>query len=114
MPGTRLGPAGGEHGVAGDVDGLLADLHHAAHHDVVDDRRVDAGALDERVQRLGGEVDRMPVLQLAVAPAERCADGIDDHCVRHGNSLEDSDRIQLCAVDRSLQRRRPELKPEHP
>ena len=34
-----LRPAGGEHGVAGDVHALLADLHHAAHDDVVDERR---------------------------------------------------------------------------
>ena len=76
--GHLLRPAGGEDGVAGDVHALLADLHHAAHHDVVDDRRIDAGAVDERLERLGGEVDRVPVLELAVALAERGADGFDD------------------------------------
>ena len=77
--GHDLGPAGGEHGVAGDVEALLADLHHAAHHDVVDDAGIEAGAVDERLQRLGGEVDGVPVLELAVALAERGADGVDDH-----------------------------------
>ena len=48
---------------------LLADLHHAAHDDVVDERRVEVVALGERLQHLGGQVDRVPVLQLAVALA---------------------------------------------
>ena len=39
VDGTDFGPAGGEHGVATDVERLLADLHHAAHDDVVDDGR---------------------------------------------------------------------------
>ena len=85
--GDVLRPAGGEHGVAGDVDALLADLHHAAHDDVVDERRVDAGAVDERLQRLRGEVDGVPVLELAVALPERCADGFDDHGGGHPASL---------------------------
>ena len=84
VPGTVSGQPGREHGVAGDVDRLLAHLHHAAHHDVVDDARVDAVAIDERFQRLGGEVDRMPVAKLAVALAQRRAHGVDDHSVAHG------------------------------
>ena len=67
--GHRLGEAGGEHGVAADVDALLADLHDAAHDHVVDERGVEVVALDERLERLGGEVDGVPVLQLAVALA---------------------------------------------
>ena len=41
----RLGPTGGEHGVAADVERLLTDLHDAAHDDVVDDRGVEVVAL---------------------------------------------------------------------
>ena len=95
-----LGPAGGQHGIAADVGGLLAHLHDAAHDDVVDERRVEAGAVDQCLHRLGGQVDRMPVLQLAVATAERRADGIDDDCGGHG---------QQSAV-----RRVGHLKPERP
>ena len=108
-----FGPARREHRVAGDVGRLLADLHHTSHDDVVDHRRVEARALDEGVQRLGREVDGMPVLQLPVPPAERCPDRIHDHCVRHGNSLEDSDRpscvrwIGVCIAARL------QPKPEH-
>ena len=76
--GHVLGPAGGEHGVAGHVRRLLTDLHDTAEHDVVDDRRVDPVAILQRRQRLGGEIDRMPVLQLAVAFPQRGAHGVDD------------------------------------
>ena len=103
-----LGPAGGEHGVAGDVHALLADLHHAAHDDVVDDRRVDAGAVDERLQRLGGEVDRVPVLELAVALPERGADGLDDHGGGHRPSLlPNVPATQTGGLLRVLESRRP-------
>jgi hypothetical protein len=44
----RLGEPGGEHRVAGDVEGLLAGLRHAAADDVVDLARVDPGPLDQR------------------------------------------------------------------
>ena len=44
--GHRLGPAGGQHGVAADVERLLADLHDAAHDHVVDQGRVEVVALD--------------------------------------------------------------------
>ena len=45
---------------------------------------IEVVALDERLERLGGEVDRVPVLELAVALAERRADGVDDDGGGHG------------------------------
>ncbi len=45
--GHGLGEAGAEERVAGDVDGLVADLGDGAGDDVVDSRRVDSGAGDE-------------------------------------------------------------------
>ena len=81
--GHRLGPAGGEHGVAADVERLGADLHDAAHDHVVDQGGVEVVALDERLERLGGEVDRVPARELAVALAAGGADGVDDDCGGH-------------------------------
>ena len=46
--GHRLGPAGGEHGVAADVEALVADLHDAAHDHVLDQGGVEVVALGER------------------------------------------------------------------
>ncbi len=76
--GHGLGEPGREHGVAADVGGLLADLHDAAHDHVVDQLGIDLVALDERLQRLGGEIDGVPVAQLAVALSASGTDGIDD------------------------------------
>ena len=80
----RLGEAGGEHRVAADVRGLLADLHDAAHDHVLDQLGIELVALDERLQRLGGEIDGVPVAQLAVALAPSGADGVDDDGGAHG------------------------------
>src|SRR5580704_15067268 len=49
-PGHRQRPAGREHGVAGDVEGLLADLADAAPNDVVHHLRVHPGPLGEGVE----------------------------------------------------------------
>ncbi len=78
-----FGPAGGEHGVAADVERLLTDLHHAAHDDVVDHCGVEVVALGEGLQYVRCQLDGVLVLQLAVALAARCADGVDDHCFGH-------------------------------
>src|SRR5690606_15608688 len=86
--GHRLGPPGGEHGVATDVQRLLADLHHATHDDVVDERRVEIVALDERLEHVGGEVGGVPVLEASVAPSTGGPYGVDDHGVGHGGSLD--------------------------
>ena len=51
-PGTDSGHPADEHGVAGDVEGLLADLADAAPDDVVHDLRVHPGALGERVEHV--------------------------------------------------------------
>jgi len=80
----RLGPAGGQHRVAPDVERLRPDLHHAAHDDVVDERGVEIVALGERLEGLGGEVDRVPARELSVALASGGADGVDDDCGGHG------------------------------
>ena len=44
-------------------------------------------ALLQRPEYLGGEVDRMPSLELAVALPERRADGVDDDRGGHARSL---------------------------
>ena len=80
----RLGPSGGQHRVATDVERLLAHLHDAAGDDVVDERRVEVVARLEGLERLGGQVDGVPVAELAVALAAGGADGVDDHGGGHG------------------------------
>ena len=84
VPTDRLGEAGRERRVATDVDGLVADLHDAAHDHVLDERRVEAVAVDERLERVRREVDGVDVLELAVAASERGADGVDDDGGGHG------------------------------
>ena len=44
---------------------------------------VEVVALDERLEGLGGEVDRVPARELAVALAAGGADGVDDDCGGH-------------------------------
>ena len=84
--GHRLGPAGGEHGVAADVERLLGDLHDAAHDHVVDQCRVELVALGHRLEGLGGQVDGVPAAELPVALPAGGADGVDDDCGGHGVS----------------------------
>ena len=62
---------------------LVTDLHDAAHDHVLDQRRVDARALDEGLERVRGQVDGVGVRELAVAAAERAADCVDDDCGGH-------------------------------
>ncbi len=59
--GDRLWKRGCEHHVATYVEALLADLPDAADDDVVDRRRVDPRALDERVEYGRAQIDRVPV-----------------------------------------------------
>ena len=54
-----LGQAGREPAGAGDVAGLRADRVDAAEDDVLDGRRVDVGALDERLEHVRAEVGRV-------------------------------------------------------
>ncbi len=46
--------------------------------DVVDPLGIDAGAVDQGLQRVGQQVGRVPVGQGALALADRRADGVDD------------------------------------
>ena len=82
--GDRLGPARRQHGVAADVEGLLGDLHDAAHDHVVDQGRVQLVALRHRLEGLGGQVHGVPVAELPVALSAGGPDGVDDHCGGHG------------------------------
>jgi hypothetical protein len=87
--GRGLGPAGVEHGGAGDVGALLADRRDAAEDDVVDLRGVEAVAVAQGLQHLGGEAQRGDLVQRAVllALAARGADRIVDVGVGHGELL---------------------------
>ena len=69
VAGTVSGNPAAEHGVAADVQRLGAGLHDAAHDHVVDECGVEVVALDERLERLGGQVDRVPTREGAVALA---------------------------------------------
>ena len=80
--GHRLGEAGGEHGVAGDVEGLLADLGHGAADDVVDLGRgrcrcARRGRAARAASRSTGWTPASAPVGLPF-PIGR-ADGVDDH-----------------------------------
>ena len=92
--GDRLGPTGGEHGVAADVERLLTDLHDAPHDHVVDEFGVEVVALLEGLEHLGSEGGGMPVLELSVALAAGGADGVDDDGFGHGSLL-----LFACSMD---------------
>ncbi len=57
--GDRLGETGGQHRCAADVGRLIADLADASGYHVVDERRVEPGALDEGSQRRTEQVHRV-------------------------------------------------------
>src|SRR5438552_1722700 len=81
-----LREAGGERRVAADVQTLLADFADAAHDHVLDQGGIDAGTLDERPQRLRGEIDGVDGVERSglLAAPERRADGVDDDGFTHG------------------------------
>jgi hypothetical protein len=81
--GNRVGPTRCENRVASDVQGLLANLHHASHDDVIDASWVDTRALDEGVHHLGCKINWVPVLEASVALAQWTADCVDDYCGGH-------------------------------
>ena len=84
-PVTRR-PVGGEHGVAGDVGALLADLGDAADDHVVDGRR-DAAALGEAVEGLRQQLLGVDVRERALAGlalAARRPDRVEDVGFGHG------------------------------
>ena len=70
---------GGQDGVAGDVGRLFAHLHHAAHDHVIDQSRVDAGAVNDLIQHAAtqiGGVDAGKPAALAAACGARSGDDI--------------------------------------
>ena len=74
-------------GVAGDVDGLLAGLHHVPEDDVFDQPGLDAGAVDQLLQHHGSQDDRVEVFELAVALAHGGTNGFDDDHFAHAQTL---------------------------
>jgi len=70
-------------GVARDVVGLFAGLHHAAHDHVLDLVGGGAGALDQRIEHGSGEIGRMPAGEPASLAAARGSGGGDDIGLGH-------------------------------
>ncbi len=87
-PGTDCGQPAAEHGAAGDVERLLADLADAAPDHVVDLGRVgQPGALRERVEHVRRQVHRVNPGQRAVPLSYRRPNRRHDHRVAHGAAL---------------------------
>ena len=80
----RVGQAGAQPRVAGDVRPLLAGLRHAAADHLLDERWIDAGPVDERAVDDAERLLGVHAGQEAAAPADRGPDGLDDHGVAHG------------------------------
>ena len=72
---------------AADVEGLLADLAHAAGDDLADRGGIDARPLDGRLLHGGEQVGGVDGGQPAVALPDGGADGFDDHDIRHAGNL---------------------------
>src|SRR6266849_10944004 len=75
--------ARGQPRVAADVEALLADLCHTAEDDVLDLLGLDARAIDDLFQDERAQDDWMHVLELSVAAADGCAEGLDDDYFAH-------------------------------
>ena len=83
--GDRVRIVGVDDGGARDVAARLADRIDAAHHHVVDQRRIELVAVADGLEHMGREIERGHLVQRAVrlaAPA-RGADVIVDECVGH-------------------------------
>src|SRR5918992_1086996 len=78
-----LRPARDEHRLAPHVEGLLPDLRHAAHLDVLDLGRLDIESTDEPVQNLSRQFVRANLRERAAATPDRRANGVDDEGVSH-------------------------------
>ena len=89
MPGTLSGNPAASTACAGDVERLVPDLRDAAADDVVDERGIDPGPLDERHERAGQQVHGALVVQRPsrLALAHRRTNRLDDHRVPHHDSL---------------------------
>ena len=81
-----LGPTGGEHGLAPDVEALLPHLGDATPDHVLDQVGLGARPCHESLEDLGGEVDGMEPGQPAVAASNRRPHRSDDHGVAHNGS----------------------------
>jgi hypothetical protein len=81
--GTVSGRRRGQDCVAAESEGLLPRLCHAAKDNVLHRYRIDARALDDRIERLFGHIRGMPTGQLAIAPASSRAHGLDDVSFSH-------------------------------
>lgn len=68
--GDLFGQSGGQPAGPGDVTGLRSDGVEAAEDDVLDGRRVDAGALDEGPQDMGAEVGGVDGTEATLAAAD--------------------------------------------
>ena len=73
-----VGQRRGEHDVAAEREGLLADLADAADDDVVDRRRIDPGLGDDRVEHRRAEIGGVDAGETAIAAAAGGAAGRDD------------------------------------
>jgi hypothetical protein len=87
-----------EHAVARDVRGLRADLIDAAEDHVLDQVRIDRGPRDQLVEHQRAEIDRMPLRELAAAPATGRADCADDVCLSHEQDLLIQMRCGRCVA----------------
>src|SRR3954471_4235308 len=88
-----VGQSGDQPGRTRDVSGLRADRVAAAHDDVVDGSRVDAGAVDQRLQHVAAEVGRVHAGERAAALADRRTYGVDDVCGRKSHEVIPSRRM---------------------
>jgi hypothetical protein len=82
-PGHALRPTCTEDRIAGDVEGLLADLGDTTPDHVIDDDRVDATSLCERAEHIGGQIGRVYRRQSSVALAHGGPDSLDDDRITH-------------------------------
>ena len=86
-PPTSTGKSGQQQRHPGDVPVVLAGLVGAAEDDVLDERRVQAGAIDDGAQDGGREVVRPDAGQRPAVPADRRSDGLDDPGLADGSLL---------------------------
>jgi len=75
VAGTASGQPAGQHSIAADVQCLVADLHDAAHHHVVDDRGIEVVPLRKGLQGLRRQIGRMP-------PGQACRSVFRPACER--------------------------------
>ena len=85
--GHRLRKTRGEHRITRDIVGLLADLSNAARDDVVDERRIQLGSLDDGLERVSQQVHRVPVFERAVAAAHGRSNSINNNGFAHAGML---------------------------